>query len=180
MTDVLLNTAPEQSRIARLTGRIEGHVREAARHADVVDGPVETFSAAVDEQWPILVGVASSGAHGWQIVTDDDGSPSHLDDAAFFEDVSLVVFENGFVKAGDDVFEDGELVETVADLVDRRRNVGDDRREAEQAYLDANDDVAVETGPGGRDLPGWWAFEPAGFVGRPVEVAAFKQGYESD
>jgi hypothetical protein len=114
----------DRSRMSELTGVVRGRVEEAARHHEF-DQSVKRFNVAIDEQWRLVFGMVSSGAHGWQLVSDDRGTQT-LAQNAYCDDLGPLVFGNGWVMlSGGRWFRDGELAHAVAGLVSRRRSLAD-------------------------------------------------------
>ena len=175
-----LDTSPALTRAYKLSGRIDQAVREhwKATEAEYGEG---RFSEAINEQWTAIYAIATSGAHGWQIVEHEDGGGVRLAEGAYPGDVGFVVFENGWVHVENDRWfedEDGSLRETIEYLKEQRDTEWDRADEQETEAFEADDRISVHQDPGGNDLPGWWEFDPTGYVGRPPAVVAHAKGYD--
>jgi hypothetical protein len=121
--------------------------------------------------------VATSGAHGWQIESDDG---LRLEDGAYCEDVSWLVFENGWIhRTGARWLKDEDLAEWVAEAQDRRENAAERMIDAERKAFEADDRLEYHEDLAGNELRGWWVFDPTGFLGRPEAVVAHAAGYDA-
>jgi len=181
MIEQSLDGAGDSWKEGHLTGKIDGWISELFRHADV-EQSVSRFETAVDEQWSLVRAVATSGAHGWQIVGDDDGSPSHLEEGAYPEDVTGLVFENGWIyRQPGEWVKDPETVERVREAVDRRTKAEERRHESEQDVFDGDDRLRQDQDVTGNPMDGRWVFDSEGveFAGRPDATAAFRDGWDA-
>lgn len=171
-----LDSSFQTHRRARLGGKIEGVLMQAAAERDLTHNSGR-FGTATHDGWPIIYGVATSGAHGWQ-VEDDDGV-QRLAENAYAEDLSWLVFENGWIHAGNARwFRDEELAEWVRETQEKRDEIAESVDSDEEEFLDADDRIIPHEAYG-REVAGWWEFEPTGYVGRPAAVVAFAAGYDA-
>jgi hypothetical protein len=175
-----LDTAMDRSQIKRLQGRIDQKLTDAFQHHDdVVEQDSGRFNQAVEEGWTMHYAVATSGAHGWQIESTDDGH-LRLVEGAYPEDVSWLVFENGWIhQSGARWLQDEDLAEWVGDVQARRDTASDRIQDAEREAYEADDRIQYEESSAGREMKGWWRFEPTGYVGRPEAVVAHADGYDA-
>lgn len=174
-----LDTAMDRQRSQKLQGRLDQKLADVFDHREEqVEEDVSRFNRAIEEEWTMHYAVATSGAHGWQIESDDDGL--RLEDGAYCEDVSWLVFENGWVHAtGARWIKDDDLVEWVAEAQDRREKAVERMNDAEREAFEADDRLRYATDVAGHDMEGWWRFEPTGFVGRPEATVAHAAGYDA-
>ena len=175
-----LDTSPALTRAHKLSGRIDQVVRDAWKAAETEYGEGR-FNEAINEQWTAIYAIATSGAHGWQIVENEDGDGVRLDEGAYPGDIGFVVFENGWVHVGNDRWfkdEDGSLHESIEYLKEQRDTEWDRADGLETEAFDADDRISVHQDLGGNELPGWWEFGPTGYVGRPPAVVAHAKGYD--
>ena len=173
-----LDKAMDRGTYQKLQGRIDQKLADAFQHREEeVEQDTNRFNRAIEEGWTMHYAVATSGAHGWQIESDDD---LRLEDGAYPEDVSWLVFENGWIHAtGARWLKDDGLVEWVADAQNRREDAAERMNEAEREAFEADDRLQYDEDLGGNEMPGWWVFEPTGFVGRPEAVVAHAAGYDA-
>ena len=173
-----LDTAMDRLQRKKLQGRLDQRLAEAFAHrGDEVEKNSGRFHEAIAEGWPMYYAVATSGAHGWQIDSDDG---LRLAEGAYPEDVSWLVFENGWIhRTGARWLKDDDLVEWVAEAQERREKATERINEAEREAFEADDRLQYHTPYGDREMEGWWVFEPTGFVGRPEAVVAHAAGYDA-
>jgi hypothetical protein len=174
-----LDTAMDRATHRKLGGRLDQKLADAFEHREEeVDKSVDRFNAAINEGWEMHYAVATSGAHGWQIESDDDGL--RLADGAYCGDVSWLVFENGWIHAtGGQWLRDRDLATWVAGIQARRESAAERMNDAEREAFEADDRLRHDTDLGGNEMKGWWVFEPTGFVGRPEAVVAHADGYDA-
>ena len=174
-----LDTAMDRARSQKLQGRIDQKLADVFDHREEqVEKDVSRFNKAIEGGWTMHYAVATSGAHGWQIESDD--GELRLEDGAYCEDVSWLVFENGWIHAtGARWLKDDELAEWVAEAQDRREKATERMNDAEREAFEADDRLQYDTDLGGNEMEGWWVFEPTGFVGRPEAVVAHADGYDA-
>jgi hypothetical protein len=175
-----LDTAMDRSQIKRLQGRIDQKLADAFTHRDdEAEQDSSRFQRAVKEGGRMNYAVATSGAHGWQIEETDDGG-LRLVEGAYPEDVSWLVFENGWIhRTGAYWLQDEDLAEWVDDVQARRDTASDRIQDAEREAFEADDRIQYEKDATGEPMKGWWRFEPTGYVGRPEAVVAHADGYDA-
>lgn len=190
-----LNTRGHDFRAENRRGRVEGYLRRMfnARAEDIEESN-ERFGTAINEEWPIIYGVATSGAHGWQLVsTTPDGdrvdaddprrdpdAPTTLESGAYPEDLHWLVFENGYVHAnGARWLHDEEAVECIRSYLETVTEERERTEEREAEVFEADDRLVYETDLTGSPMPQWWRFEPTGFVGTAEAAAAHAAGYDA-
>jgi len=174
-----LDTAMGRARSQKLQGRIDQKLSDAFQHREgEVEQDTSRFNRAIEEGWTMHYSVATSGAHGWQIDSDDDGL--RLADGAYCEDVSWLVFENGWIhRTGGRWLKDDDLVEWVAEYQGRRETAHDRIANKKREAFEADDRLEYDTDVAGHEMPGWWRFTPTGFVGRPEATVAHAAGYDA-
>jgi len=174
-----LDTAMDRAMHQKLQGRVDQKLADVFEHREGdVEQDTSRFNRAIQEGWTMHYAVATSGAHGWQIESDD--GDLRLEDGAYCEDVSWLVFENGWVHAtGARWLKDDDLAEWVANIQDRRDDAAERMNDAEREAFEADDRLEYDTDVGGNDMKGWWVFEPTGFVGRPEAAVAHAAGYDA-
>ena len=189
-----LDTAMDDHMSTRLSGHIRGTL---ATVFDERDGETEEsqprFNRAIDEEWPLVHAVATSGAHGWQIVTEtDDGeqidfdderadpdAPTTLAENAYCDDVSWLVFENGWIHGGRaEWLYAPDVAETISEARRRSRKANERANKAESEAFEADARISYDEDATGQPMKGWWVFEPTGYVGRPSAVVAHAEGYD--
>jgi len=173
-----LDTAMDRARSQKLQGRIDQKLADVFDHREEqVEQATSRFYRAIDEGWTMHYAVATSGAHGWQIESDDG---LQLGDGAYPEDVSWLVFENGWIHdTGARWLKDDGLAEWVAEAQDRREKAAERMNDAEREAFEADDRLQYDTDLGGNEMENWWVFEPTGFVGRPEAAVAHADGYDA-
>jgi hypothetical protein len=173
-----LDTAMDRATHQKLQGRLDQKLADAFRHREEeVEKDTSRFAKAIEEGWTMHYAVATSGAHGWQIKSDDG---LRLEDGAYPEDVSWLVFENGWIhRKGARWLEDDDLAGWVADIQDRRETAAERMNDAEREAFEADDRLKYDTDVAGHEMKGWWRFEPTGFVGRPEAAVAHAAGYDA-
>lgn len=197
MTDLqqTLDTAIEDHMSTRLSGHIEGTLATVFdERDDETEESQPRFNRAIDEGWPLVHAVATSGAHGWQIVTEtDDGEQVDFDDEradpdapttlaanAYCDDVSWLVFENGWIHRGRaEWLYAPDVAETIAEAQRRSRKANEQANEAESEAFEADARIIYDEDATGQPMKGWWVFEPTGYVGRPSAVVAHAAGYDA-
>jgi len=174
-----LDTAMDRLQRKKLQGRIDQKLTDAFQHLeDDAEQDSSRFATAIEEGWTMHYAVATSGAHGWQIEETDDGL--RLADGAYAEDVSWLVFENGWIHhTGARWLKDDALAEWVADVQERRQEAAERMNDAEREAFEADDRLRYEEDATGEPMKGWWRFEPTGFIGRPEAVVAHADGYDA-
>ena len=173
-----LDTSMDRLQRKKLQGRLDQKLADAFDYREEeVEQSSERFDTAISEGWEMHYAVATSGAHGWQIESDDG---LRLADGAYPEDVSWLVFENGWIHdTGARWLKDDDLAEWVAEAQERRETAAERINEAEREAFEADDRLQYHTHFGGGEMPGWWVFEPTGFVGRPEAAVAHAAGYDA-
>ena len=173
-----LDTSMDRSQIQRLQGRVDQRLADAFDHRDEeIEQDSNRFDRAIEEGWELHYAVATSGAHGWQIESDDG---LRLAEGAYPEDVSWLVFENGWIhQTGARWLKDDDLAEWVADVQDRRETATERVSDAQSEAFEADDRLQYDEDLGGNEMTGWWVFEPTGFVGRPEAAVAYAAGYDA-
>jgi len=173
-----LDTAMDRLQRKKLQGRLDQRLADVFEHREEeVEQDSSRFQRAIDEGWEMQYAVATSGAHGWQIESDDG---LQLAENAYPEDVSWLVFENGWIhRTGARWLKDDDLVEWVADVQDTRSKAAGRIDDAEREAFEADDRLEYDTDVAGNEMPGWWVFEPTGFVGRPEFAVAHAAGYDA-
>lgn len=181
MSEPSLNTAGDAHRAAKITGKVEGWIQELFRHSEVEES-LDRFNTAIAEEWSLVRAVATSGAHGWQIVSDDDGNPSHLSEDAYAEDVTGLVFENGWIyKQPGAWVHDPETVERVKEAHERRHDLSERMEEREEEVFEEAERIEEYEDMRGEPMSGVWTFQAGDteYEGRPELVAAFRDGFEA-
>jgi hypothetical protein len=173
-----LDTAMGRSRMQRLQGRLDQRLTDAFEHrAEEIEKDVSRFQRAINEGWTMQYAVATSGAHGWQIESDDG---LQLADDAYPEDVSWLVFDNGWIhRSGARWLKDDDLAEWVAEHQDRRGSANDRVASKKREAFEADDRLEYDTDIAGHEMKNWWRFNPTGFVGRPDAAVAHAAGYDA-
>jgi hypothetical protein len=173
-----LDTSMDHAKASKLRGRLDQRLADAFGHRDgAVEQDTGRFHRAIEEGWEMHYAVATSGAHGWQI--ESDGG-LRLAEGAYPEDLSWLVFENGWVHStGAQWLKNDDLAEWVADLQERRDTVGERINNQESEVFESDDRIRQETDSRGKEITGWWRFEPTGYVGRPPAVTAHAEGYDA-
>jgi len=173
-----LDTAMDRGTHQKLQGRIDQKLADAFQHREEeVEQDTNRFNRAIEEGWTMHYAVATSGAHGWQIESDDG---LRLEDGAYPEDVSWLVFENGWIhRKGARWLKNDDLVEWVAEAQDRREKAVKRMNDAEREAFEADDRLQYKEDLAGNEMPSWWVFEPTGFIGRPEAVVAHADGYDA-
>jgi hypothetical protein len=173
-----LDTSMDRSQIQRLQGRVDQRLADVFEQRDEeIEQDSNRFHRAIEEGWELHYAVATSGAHGWQIETDDG---LRLAEGAYPEDVSWLVFENGWIHStGARWLKDDDLVEWVADVQDRRETATERVSDAEREAFEADGRIRYDEDLGGNEMTGWWVFEPTGYVGRPEAVVAHAAGFDA-
>jgi len=176
-----LDTSMDRQRSNKLQGRLDQKLADAFEYReDEVEEDVSRFHRAINEGWTMHYAVATSGAHGWQVVSDDDGGDLRLAEDAYPEDLSWLVFENGWIHGtGAWWLKDDDLVEWVVDVQDRRESASERVKEQEREAFEADDRLQYDTNVAGHEMTDWWRFEPTGFVGRPAAAVAHAAGYDA-
>jgi hypothetical protein len=178
-----LDTSMDRLRDKKLQGRLN---QKLADVFDFREGEVEQssdrFVRAIGEGWTMHYAVTTSGAHGWQIESESEGDDDdlRLAEGAYPEDVSWLVFENGWIHSlGARWLKDDDLAEWVADVQERRNKAMQRVSDAEREAFEADDRLRYAKDVGGGDMTGWWVFEPTGFCGRPETAVAHAAGYDA-
>jgi hypothetical protein len=173
-----LDTAMDRMQRNRLKGRLDQRLADAFdTRENEVEHDSARFETAIAEGWEMHYAVATSGAHGWQIETDDG---LRLAEGAYPEDVSWLVFENGWIhQTGARWLTDDDLVEWVAEVQDRRETATERINDAERAAFEPDERIRYKEDLAGNEMEGWWVFDPTGYVGRPDTVVAHAAGYEA-
>ena len=173
-----LDMAMDRLQRKKLQGRLDQRLADAFEYREAeVEQDSDRFATAIAEGWEMHYAVATSAAHGWQIQSEDG---LRLADGAYPDDVSWLVFENGWIHAtGARWLRDDALAAWVAEAQERRKTAADRMHEEEREAFEADDRLQYETHLGGGEMRGWWRFEPTGFVGRPEAVVAHAAGYDA-
>jgi hypothetical protein len=190
-----LDTARDDYMITRLSGRIKGTLAAVFEERnDEIEESVPRFNRAIDEEWPLIHAVATSGAHGWQIVSEtedgeqvdfdderaDPDAPTTLAENAYCDDVSWLVFENGWIHRGRaEWLHAPDVAEAVAEVRRLSRKANERTNEAECEAFEADARISYDEDATGQPMQGWWIFEPTGYVGRPEAVVAHAAGYDA-
>jgi hypothetical protein len=173
-----LDTSMDRSQIQRLQGRLDQRLADVfEQREDAVEQDSDRFHRAIEEGWELHYAVATSGAHGWQI-EDEDGL--RLAEGAYPEDVSWLVFQNGWIHStGARWIKDEDLAEWVAEAQDRRETASERITDAEREAFQDDDRLRYAEDVVGNEMTGWWIFEPTGFCGRPEAAVAHAAGYDA-
>lgn len=158
-------------------GEIRGMINSAFRFNDVEQSTAR-FEKAKQEQWNIEYAVVTSGAHGWQIVNEDD--QRYLEESAYADDISKLVFENGWImRNGARWIKDNDLAREIVDKQERVENISERINDEESDRFKSDDRFSFDTDASGNEMKGWWVFEPTNFISRPIIVSAYAQGYDA-
>jgi len=173
-----LDTSMDRSQIQRLQGRVDQRLADAFdNRGEEIEQDSNRFHRAIEEGWTMHYAVATSGAHGWQI---EDENGLRLAEGAYPEDVSWLVFDNGWIHStGARWLKDDDLAEWVADVQDRRETATERVSDAQREAFEADGRIRYDEDLGGNEMTGWWVFEPTGYVGRPEAVVAHAAGYDA-
>jgi len=173
-----LDTSMDRLQRKKLQGRLDQKLADVFEHREEeVEQDSDRFVTAIEEGWTMHYAVATSGAHGWQIKSDDG---LRLADGAYPEDVSWLVFANGWIhRTGARWIKDDDLVEWVAKTQERREKAAERMNDAEREAFEDDDRIEYDEDLSGNEMPGWWRFEPTGFVGRPEAAVAHAAGYDA-
>jgi len=174
-----LRTGMDLAQRNKYQARIDQRLRDAFENREeAVKQSRDRFARAIEEGWTIRHAVATSGAHGWQIESDDDGL--RLSEGAYPGDVSWLVFENGWIhRTGARWLKDDDLAAWVRRKKDSQEAITERLREKEREAFEADDRIRYAVDTTGEKMPGWWVFRPTGYTGTPRHVVAYAAGYDA-